>query len=123
MEKTKLAKAWQPYFLFAFIIIFVHFIRYANLFFTMGVPYNDRQIDYFWYSNYSLTINIICLIISLILFYKRKKFPILTTTLIWAEVLILLSHEVDRYVTLGILSLLSVLIMSIFWTMIKTRKG
>ena len=108
MKKSKIPKILKYYFFFGFGIFLIHFIRYLNFYINNSVPNYTFIIDYSFYSNASLFIRIICLIISLLLLKFRKKYPIFASALIWNMIWILLSHEYEKYL------FLSVSIFSIF---------
>ena len=102
MKKSKIPKIWKYYFFFGFGIFLIHFIRYLNFYINNSVPTYTFIIDYSFYSNASLFIRIICLIISLLLLKFRKKYPIFASALIWNMIWLLLSHEYEKYLFLSI---------------------
>ena len=106
--EKKIPKVWKYYFFFGIGLIFVHFIRYSNFYFTGAVPYYDTIIDYFYYSNISLLIRFISLLICIFFIRYRSKYPVLSTSIIWNLIWVLLSHEFDFY------TLLTVSIINVF---------
>ena len=106
--EKKIPKVWKYYFFFGIGLIFVHFIRYSNFYLNGAVPYFDTIIDYFYYSNTSLIIRFIGLLICIFCIRYRSKYPVLTTSIIWNVLWVLLSHEFEIY------TFLTVSIMNLF---------
>ena len=106
--EKKIPKVWKYYFFFGIGLIFVHFIRYSNFYLTGAVPNYDTIIDYFYYSNISLLIRFISFLICIFFIRYRSKYPVLSTSIIWNLIWVLLSHEFDIY------TLLTVSIINVF---------
>lgn len=102
MKINKIPKIWEVFFIFGFILSFIHFISYF-LSFSLGIiSWHSWFLDYEYFSKSFLLIRIIFFITSLIMFFKRKANPILFNGLIWLQFWILTSHQMDRYIFLAV---------------------
>ena len=100
--KNKIPSIWKYYFFFSVGMILIHLIRYLNFYLTKAVPVFHGTIDYSLYSNFSLFIRIICILISIILIKFRSKYPIIVTTISWTILFFLLSHEYELFLFLPV---------------------
>lgn len=110
MKKSfnKIPSIWKYYFYIGFALINIHYLRYLNLFITKTIPYLSYIVDYSFYTNESFVLRIISFILTILIYKKRDKYPVLSTAYVWTSLLILLSFEHDKY------SFISSLLISVF---------
>ncbi len=118
----KFPKIWKYYFFIGIGLLFIHLIRYFNFYITNVVPVYQGTIDYNFYSNIFLLSRIIIIFASFLLIKFRSIYPVTSTFIAWFMVLILLSHEYNKFLFLPILFFNIISFMSlIFYKFDKYR--
>ena len=97
MRIKKAPKIWNYIFLIGNYLTIVHYIRFLYSYVSGYIPWHEYYIDYNYQSSNSLLIRIFSAFFLFILYKVKSRFPIISTTLVWSILWILLSHEHDRY--------------------------
>tara|TARA_Y100000991_G_scaffold190645_1_gene157168 strand:+ start:4990 stop:5367 length:378 start_codon:yes stop_codon:yes gene_type:complete len=118
----ELPKIWKYYFYFGFILINIHYLRYLNLFVTKTIPYLAYIVDYSFYTNQSFVLRIISFILTILVYKKREKYPVLATAYVWISLFVLLSYEHDKYTFLSSLLISVIAIFSSMFYKVRLSK-